>query len=140
MGNRYHADVHFPKTATKIPEIKQWLAAHYSYGIYEDDGIIQVSDPEANYGEIDITDLLDENAIPYDHYHYNFNTCKNWTVCVRFTNDGTRVETVESAFDIELSTWASDVLQLFDTGNLNEVRDALQKAANGEVLKLEEMT
>jgi len=94
MGYRYFASVTFPAVALEFPTVEKWFnnnAWASAEPVYDDDGVV-VEDVDASYGEIDITRVLDEICMPYDHYHRDGNGMNEYTVLVRYTM-GIRQET-----------------------------------------------
>lgn len=70
MPYRYYTKVTFPDWAVKIPNVLQALESEDIDEVEETgDGTIQAICAECSYGEMDITDVLDEHKVPYDHYH-----------------------------------------------------------------------
>jgi len=128
---RYYAQVTFPEYAVALPKVNEWLV-NKSYDVYHSDGIVSVEEQEVNYGEIEITEILDEECVPYDHWHIDSNECEKWTVYVRFNSQGKRIAITETDFENGLSNWASGMLNLFDAGNMEEFRAKLANAAKGK--------
>lgn len=95
MGFRYYATVSFPEGALAIDEIRAEALGGESLYELQDEGppTVVVSKDDANYGNMDcITDLLDENQVPYDHYHSESEGSESTTLHVRYA-DGARSET-----------------------------------------------
>lgn len=96
MGYRYYAHVTFPTAADQIPAVYEAirnLEAWWDLDHATD--FTTISGGECSYGEIDITGVLQEHRVPYDHYHSD--DCSGdpapSTVYVRYDADGNAVWT-----------------------------------------------
>ena len=144
MGHRYYAKVTFPRAALGIVDIRNAVdafitAENGSWGYEhehwedEDEDTITLSHSDANYGEIWagerlITDLLDDNKVPYDWYHdESEGGGDSFTTCVRW-KDGEKVETTtDEASDARLEL-ASQLSKSIENGaTLDEIGASLGK-------------
>jgi hypothetical protein len=132
MGFRYYTTVRFPTTAMSLPEVAQ--AVKDFRGIWghrdvSDDGdFTVVSDEDANYGWMDdVTDVLNEFRVPYDHHHSESEGSSSmpWTDYVRW--DGTGRE-LDEAQEAEARTGA-ELLGLLNAGELDQLRAQLEALA-----------
>lgn len=130
MGYRYLARVTFPVSAQLIPAVAAWLRARPDCSKMEIDvDCVVVTKDEASSGEIDVTAVLDDHAVPYDHYHSD--DCSGmpepFTQYVRFTEGGERIEREVMEDTQQDSLIARQLLNLLDAGNLDALRAQLQE-------------
>ena len=143
MGDRYYASVTFPATAKKILEVRDWLKSD-STGCEFTEGPdeIFVSDDDANYGRIDITEVLDQHRVPYDHRHEGGEYQS--TVYVRFPADALehvtnrilgnsdRKEVEIDDSDQKVIDYAARLLTTLDLNGVDAVRKDLELMAARE--------
>ena len=144
MGDRYYASVTFPATAKKILEVRDWLTRNSGRGVDDGDADqVCVSDDDANYGRIDITDVLDEHHVPYDHRHEGGEYQS--TVYVRFPADAlehvtNRILGNSDRKEVELGDgdqaiidFATALLRTLNLNGVGAVRKEIERVAAREV-------
>lgn len=130
MGYSYYASATFPVSARNIKEIEDYLDGDECREEVEEEGsLICVSNQYASSGELDITDLLEEHKIPYDHYHRDDNACSEWTALYRLDEAGNLVEVANESDNSEaVSDFAKEVLKALEAGNTEKVYALLDDA------------
>jgi len=134
MGYSYYACVYFPKSAAKIAAINESLK-NTRDTVSEIGECICVESTNAQGGIIEITDVLGEHKIPYDHYHRDDNAMEEWTEKYRIQNNEWIMSTT-SAETKAVSDLASEVLKALEEGNLDFAKSRLKQAVIPEVLEL----
>lgn len=138
MGHRYFAKVTFPAAAHTIPAIAAWLKDPTDAGSYpnigpleaaHECGCITVSASDRPDGEIGITDLLDDEHVPYDHYHSDDCSANPdpRTDHVRFTPAGVRVVASVGESAQAEGLLARELLRLLDSGDTTALRARLEQ-------------
>jgi hypothetical protein len=136
MSYRYEARVKFPSSALAIAAVAAAVQEARDtpwYDVDHADGmpIVEVSGGECSHGEIDITQVLDEHRVPYDHWHSV--DCapapEPYTVYVRWPADPEQpgTETEISDEDEADAGIARELLQLLDAGDLDKLRARLNE-------------
>lgn len=123
MGFRYHTSVTFSALALAIPEV---LLAAEAFGVeHNPDGTVSVSDDEANYGNMDITDILNDYKVDHDHFHSESEgSGGGYTSHVRYAN-GVRTEV-----DVDVSDSSNDFLKelhaLLVAGDIDSIKSRIE--------------
>lgn len=132
MGYRYYAKVTFPTAAGRIPAVAAALAAAdkpwYDIDEAHNEATVSISGGECSSGEIEITGVLEEHQVPYDHYHSDdcSGSPEPWTLYVRYDADGNSVETEVSTEAERDAFLCGQLLGLLDAGDIDGLRAALQ--------------
>lgn len=129
MGCSYYASATFPVSARKINAIDDYLNGSECRDEVKVEGnLICVSSLYASSGDLDITALLEEHKIPYDHYHRDDNACSEWTALYRL-DAGNLVEVANESDNSEaVSDFAKEVLAALEAGNTEKVYALLDDA------------
>jgi len=140
MSNSYYASATFPKSAAIIPEIAAYLKEkHIGIAVEEFDDLIQVADETASSGNLEITFLLDENDIPYDHYHRDENSMSVYTVKVRYDETGDRIEVTDHEGDDLIKDFAREAKELLEQGRTEELYQHLDGVLLPTIKSIEEV-
>lgn len=141
MGYQYYASATFPASARKIKAISEFLDGSRFFGeLQEGNGLICVSDNMASGGQLEITDLLEEHCVPYDHYHRDDNACKVWTDKYRVNNAGVLAEVCSiSEQDERLPGFAKKVLKALEGGETEEAYALLNEAIITDAESIEDV-
>jgi hypothetical protein len=150
MGFRYQAEVVFPVRALEIEEIKAWVDRNMSLSNGQIEiGIeyVTVTNDNANYGQISVTELLEKHCIPFDHEHtegegrdgagYSFVRFAEGVDAVASKLEGTsgKVETWLSYEQHAVAVSYKKCLELLNAGDL----DALRKELEARALEVSEL-
>lgn len=125
----YYANVTFPNSALNIPALRKLYRSLPTGYVLEQDATVTLADPNAEFGRMAVTELLDALQVPYDHYHRNEAGRNVYTQQVRFV-DGQRVMKVVRDADEVLRKYARDLLDLVEAGSLDLVREQLDYTVN----------
>lgn len=125
----YYANVTFPNTALVLPALRKLYRAIPIQYVLEQDTTVTIADPDAEFGRMAITDLLDALQVPYDHFHRNEAGRNVYTQQVRFVG-GERIMKVVRDADVLIKRYAQDLLDLINAGALDQVREQLEYTVN----------
>lgn len=121
----YYANVTFPSSALNIPAVRTIYRKMPKQYVLEQDSTVTFADPDADFGRIEFTDILDTLQVPYDHFHRNEAGRNVYTQQVRFV-DGQRTMTIVRDADIAVKRYAQDLLDLLNAGQIEQVRSQLE--------------
>lgn len=142
MGYAYQASVYFPKAAMDISEVAEALQSLYTdteLNINDELGIVDVSNSEAKYGSLPITDILNKHLVPYDHYHRNDIEGEFTTDHVRFDDAGERSVVIRNDNEKSGLELAKQVLELANAGDLEGIKDRVVLLLKGEPESVEDI-
>lgn len=125
----YYANVTFPNTALSLPALRKLYRAIPRQYVLEQDTTVTIADPDAEFGRLAITDLLDALQVPYDHFHRNEAGRNVYTQQVRFVG-GERIMKVVRDADVLIKRYAQDLLDLINAGALDQAREQLEYTVN----------
>lgn len=114
MGSpRYTATLTFSSSALRLLPVKDWLVGHppdRQVG-EENDSQTSITVYDCRYGNIELTRILQEFQVPYDHWHEESEgDTQSWTEYIRYEEDGAPYEATLRESDEAVALFAREVI------------------------------